>query len=90
MLLRAIQSTDRVGGGWVGRGLQSFSVPYKILAEGAGRGEDYSAFSCHTKYWQGGLGGERTTVLLHAMQNTFIIYISVDACMWVQLVNCEI
>ena len=74
MLLRAIQNADRVG-----RGLQSFSVPYKILAEGAGRGEAYSAFSCHTKYWQGGLGGERTTVLLHAIQNTFIIYISVDA-----------
>lgn len=37
-----------------------------------------------------GLGGERTTVLLHAIQNTFIIYISVGACVWVQLVNCEI
>ena len=35
----------------------------------------------------GGLGGERTTVLLHAIQNTFIIYISVGACVWVQLVN---
>lgn len=34
-----------------------------------------------------GLGGERTTVLLHAIQNTFIIYISVGACVWVQLVN---
>ena len=58
------------GWGW-GLGLERTTVLLGVIRNtGAGRGEDYSAFSCHTKCWQGELGEERTTVLLLAIQNT--------------------
>ena len=53
------------------RGLQCFSVPYKILGPGGER--TIVLFRAIQNTGKGGLGGERTTVLLLAIQNTDLV-----------------